>query len=520
MNFLLRTLPNSRLGAAAIASALLALPAAAQIAAAVAATPVPRAGAIAAKALAIPAAERPAPAVVLAPLDEDRLRQQDDAAGAGSPLRCGVLRPLAAIGADGGVWHLLDDGTWLWIFGVRSVGAQGLRLHLALTGAPLAGRIVVHDSTMGGETLGPLGLDGIDPEFGFYAPTLGGDVAFVECWVPDAADRPPLDLGFRVDGVVHQYRGTAALAAVPLAGASTLLPCHLDATCFPAWSAEANGVVRIDYVDPPGNYLCSASLLSRVPGDQTPLLLTAHHCGVGPAAAASMQATWFYQTAACNGAAPSFAAAKKTVGAVLLREAPLMDMRLLGLLAPPPTPATFLGWNVGLVWPEGALGTVIHHPLGSHKRLTVAQKIGETAASCVGAEAFEFIIPVGAGEIQPGSSGSPVFDAQHLVKGVTSCGSASPTCGGPDFAQFGRLDYAFPKFKPYLTPTDPVFVNSAFSGAATGSAASPFPKLMEGLFAVIAGRDLFVAAGSYPGAVTIGKPLTLKTSGGPVTIGG
>ena len=67
----------------------------------------------------------------------------------------------------------------------------------------------------------------------------------------------------------------------------------------------------------------------------------------------------------------------------------------------------------------------------------------------------------------------------------------------------------------------PIFVDFSNSGAENGSQADPFNTIMEAVTAIpVTPRTIRISGGSYPEAITISKPCTLKAwKNGSVTIG-
>jgi hypothetical protein len=121
------------------------------------------------------------------------------------------------------------------------------------------------------------------------------------------------------------------------------------------------------------------------------------------------------------------------------------------------------------------------------------------------------------GIIQPGSSGSPVFDSARLVRGTLVGGVAQ--CPSMT-ARYGRFDEAFPTLEPYLWDiADPVYVDRAFTGEERGTSENPFDSVYQASFAVIAGHEIRIKAGNYPETFRIWRPMTLKAERGTVRIG-
>jgi hypothetical protein len=256
--------------------------------------------------------------------------------------------------------------------------------------------------------------------------------------------------------------------------------------------------------------------MNRIGGDFTPLLTTAFHCGVRANNAASMLALWFFQTNSCNGTVPNLNTLPQTQGVTLLVLNNANDYTLVGLSPANLGGVLFSGWDAG-TWADGA-STIIHHPRGTFKRITFGTKNG-TWGSCIGGAGagYAIINPDGSGEIEPGSSGSPIFDTSKRIRGTGSC--ANWACGVDNGATYGRFDLAWSVLWPFLSPTDPVYLNASFAGTETGTAANPFNTLMEGNFAVLRGSEIFMQAGSYSEQLVLDKAVTLTAVGGSVVIG-
>lgn len=66
---------------------------------------------------------------------------------------------------------------------------------------------------------------------------------------------------------------------------------------------------------------------------------------------------------------------------------------------------------------------------------------------------------------------------------------------------------------------NPTYVNWAYGGASTGSAAQPWQTVGSGVYSALVGGEVRVQAGSYPENLTINKALTINALNGVVTIG-
>ncbi len=66
---------------------------------------------------------------------------------------------------------------------------------------------------------------------------------------------------------------------------------------------------------------------------------------------------------------------------------------------------------------------------------------------------------------------------------------------------------------------NPVYVNHAWGGSQTGSAANPFQRIDTGVNAALVGGEVWAASGNYLYNFNINKIVTIKTTGGTVRIG-
>lgn len=64
-----------------------------------------------------------------------------------------------------------------------------------------------------------------------------------------------------------------------------------------------------------------------------------------------------------------------------------------------------------------------------------------------------------------------------------------------------------------------VYVDGSHTGDETGAKLEPFDTVREGVAAVERGGHVYITAGSYDEAMTISRPMWLRTTGGTVTIG-
>lgn len=446
-------------------------------------------------------------------LAEDLLAQQDGE----TRMRTGIVQPALLDAAIDGTWSRLDDGRHVWTIEVHAPDSVGLRLRLERWQPIDGGEIIVYAPDDFTTAQGPITSEHHAVGRSLWTPTIWDDTIRLEYVLPKGVADAPAEAPLRIDGVLNCYNGPngppQAVGGTPTPG--TALSCHLDWRCFSSWDNEGDGVALYHFVDDGfGGFICSGAMLNRGPADFTPIFMTAWHCGVRDANVQSMEVYWGFHRASCGGAIPNVATLQRSWGVAILVNDPSTDWTLVGLDRDVGG-TNFLGWDANYL-ANGSSTASIHHPRGSWKRITFHTKNGD-GTSCIPGDAFFGSQTQGNGEIEPGSSGSPLFDSSRRVRGTTSC--ATWGCGGTDGVSHGRFDNAFPNLEPFLLPPDvQVYVDNSWGGAERGTDAQPFSTFLKGVFSVREGDTVIIDGGTYSGATTISKPMTLTSNGGSVTI--
>jgi lysyl endopeptidase len=431
-------------------------------------------------------------------------------------------------------WEVLDDGSHVAKIELESKNAGGLRIKFK---GELPKQVALRAYDQSGMVVSPfnpseLYNDETTPpsskaEKTWWAPTVWGEVAGLEWHVPAGLSIPrrlP-----KIVAIAYMYKDLAA------DGTSGLeMTCHLDVTCFAQWASEATAVARMSFIKGSGSFVCSGTLLNRAPSDFAPIFITAAHCISRQDVANTLELYWLYQRSTCNGALPSLNSVPRTSGALVLKVHINADECLLGLYQPPPV-NYYPGWDVGNTasWTTGDSATAISHPRGSHKRIAFGVKGGD------GSRPFDLdtgVIPVihvwdvnfseNLGVVETGSSGCPIFDSQHRVRGTLTGTYSFPGCP-PITYHWGRLEYAWSNMKYFLNNmASPTYVNRSVSGDNNndgdnerGTASNPFNTLREATYCVRGGDNVLLAPGNYDERFRIWRPMTLKANGGPVTLG-
>lgn len=389
------------------------------------------------------------PRITLPPLDTEGLRQQrrerelqQEPTPAGKPsdasrsrdnhrprrMEVGVVRPFRISAADG-QWLPLADGSRLWVLDVTSPGAVAVKVHFTNFLLPRGMTLQVSSP---GQTADPEEFRSRGPfaNGDFWTTAVTGDTARLalvdETGSPADSDVTAI---FSVTGVGHIYEDMRGLLYFGTPGA-----CELDAACYPDWSGSGDSVARILFNDADYYYACSATLVNNASGDFSPLLLTASHCIDSDALAQTMTAYFFYKSGSCNGTANENAAYTSSY-ATLLAATPVdsSDTSLLQILRALPTPGVWAAWTT--MDPDfSETLTGIHHPLASYRRIAFGGRITDESAA-------RYDVNWNLGITEPGSSGSPLFNANHEIVGQLHGGVSTCGVSGPD--DYGKLNAAY-----------------------------------------------------------------------------
>ena len=287
-----------------------------------------------------------------------------------------------------------------------------------------------------------------------WSPSVAGATIGFEITLPsaDARDQTTVE----IDRLSHQFRPVHQIPSPQTEesnGRNTFdhLECsHVDIQCRNV-GITRHAVARISYETNRGPFVCSGTLLNDkdVPGF-IPYFLTANHCVSTQSVADSVEAWWFYEYTTCGGTSFDSREVRTWGLADLLATSVAQDSTLLRLRHPDlPGELIYAGWS-SYDLPSGRGVYGIHHP-GGHDKKYVAGETRPREDAWIGPPYFlvkdSIPVVVTDGATEPGSSGSGLWQGEHLV-GVLS-GGRKEDCRD---ATYGRFSDFFLYARRWLSP--------------------------------------------------------------------
>jgi uncharacterized protein (TIGR03437 family) len=368
----------------------------------------------------------------------------------------GLRRPVPAAALASATATALPDGRRVVRVALGSEGAEGLRVHFEDFSAG-TGQVWVYAGPSSGAPKpaaagpytgrGPLGTGD------FWSSTVASSSVIVEFDAPAGASSQGLP--FRISAVSHQWS-----QVLPRMGTrDTAASCELDISCYPSYLQYAGGVSLYDFVAYTGGaYVCTGAMVNTTGQIPEPYMLTANHCISNAAEAQSAEFYFDYQTSSCNGPPPNFGLlGPEAVGATYLAGAAVSegDYTLLQLSSPPTS--YYFGWSATDP-PIGSQVVGIHHPEASWTRISFGTRAPDQTVDVSGTLAPANLydtVDFTQGIVEPGSSGSPLLNADGDIVGTLTAapapGPGQSVCDiQPFYATYGRFSTAYAVLQGYL----------------------------------------------------------------------
>lgn len=285
-------------------------------------------------------------------------------------------------------------------------------------------------SNSGELLLGPLSHKNNKPFGALMLQSLAGDELIIEYRTCQTDNADVLVIG----SVFYDFRNLPALLKEKSSlGYGDSGFCNVDINCPEGadWQLTKKSVCKFTY----NGWVCSGTLVNNVSGDGAPFFLTANHCISTEFDANSAVFYFNYENEVCGGTEEP--TAQTLSGSTLLATAPeqKLDFSLLKLSVTPPPhyDIYYAGWNADST--TASNGASIHHPDGDVKKISISryQPVTGNYGSSYDDNSHWQITEWASGTTEKGSSGSPLFDANHRVIGDLTGGDASCNYNYNDF---------------------------------------------------------------------------------------
>ena len=367
----------------------------------------------------------------------------------------------------------MANGDVVWRMKVTAANALGVFFIYENFHLPQGGKLFMYDE-VGQQLKGAYTARNHTKSGRFMTGMIKGQTAIIEYHEP-AASRGQANI--RINRVMQAYHADNLLSseyefnAYSAADLGDALPCHVNVNCPEGSSLQTvkRGVTRIARVFDEGIGWCSGSLVNNTSEDATPYVLSAYHCVAGYTPQYDLWRFDFnYESENCISPTeePSY---QSMLGCSFVagRQESDFSLLLLDQNVPSSYEPYFNGWNRDMAHiPTSA--AFVHHPKGDLKKIGIEYNqtsifnspiVWNNDVTTPGSHHIRAVLDVGT--IEPGSSGSPLFDQNgHIVGqlhgGNTSCDQFITYSGRIAFSWESGTE-ASSRLKDWLDP--------AFSGA-------------------------------------------------------
>lgn len=426
----------------------------------------------------------------------------------GKPPRFAIAHAVSITARDAGSWEQHGDRS-VWRYRVSAASAASLNFGFTHYRLPASAQLYVYDIGHR-QVVGPYGAEHNEPHQQLWTPIIASDDVIIELDVA-SAQRSAVELtlgrinqGYRGFGTTRANYRQPPVAQSAASGKScspdqaTSGACNMDVACLGAddpWNRprRSAGMLSMN-----GSGFCSGSLVNNTAHDGRMLFITADHCSLTPGNSPSVVVYWNYESPTCR--TPGSSASGIPVapdpnlsnsGATFLASTGVLADTALVELDTPANPAFHLHWEG---WDRSAtaascmqdrqhpastvgLCASIHHPNGDEKRITFVARDLVSGSYYAGTDLHWHaywdptppILPnipspqptsLLPGVTEPGSSGSPLFNASQRLVGVLTGGPSFCGATGEDLSDYyGKLAAAWDgggtpttRMKDYLDP--------------------------------------------------------------------
>ncbi len=330
---------------------------------------------------------------------------------------------------NSGNWHTIPGGK-IWKAIIESDSAFSLNFTLEPFVLPLGAELYFY-SADSNFVIGAITAANNRDFKKMAIQAIPGDKVIVEYFLPEGID---FQNDFVITKVGHDFKNAFGLNE---AG-----PCEVNINCPEGedWQIEKRAVARILIAN---SFYCTGALINNTNQDGRAFFLTAAHC-IHTFGDAENSVFYFnYESADCEG---NLLPLRQTIsGSQLIATGKNenLDFSLLELTETPPIEYEpyYAGWNRTPSAPVNVVS--IHHPDGDIKKISKDYDQTIEGDFGYGYDAFSHwqIQRWDVGTTEGGSSGSPLFNPEHLIVGDLTGGEAD--CNNPINDYYSRFDRAW-----------------------------------------------------------------------------
>ncbi len=374
-----------------------------------------------------------------------------------------------------GIWQQVND-QWQFKLRLESANATSLNVGMKDFFLPPSAKLWVYTDD---ESImrGPYNDSNNKAHGFFWVGDVPGDHMNIKITVRESEKK---HLSFNVDNITRGfYRYWEEPSYINKSGS-----CNVDVACSEGdgWEDEINSLGRYTFSGPSGGQLCTGQMINNTANDGKPYFLTGDHCGysnegspyilsIKQSVAASIALTWNYQSMTCRAPGSSSSGTQistsgfndRQSGATYVASNPDSDFSLVLLNEKPLSNygINYTGWDRTDTAPESAVA--IHHPDGHAKRISFENDpvfissfyglVGPGDRTHIRVDDWDL------GTTEIGSSGSGLWNADHLLIGTlhggdAACGNDEPDWYGRFYTSWDNGTAAQSRLKDWLDPGD------------------------------------------------------------------
>ncbi|MCH2140345.1 MAG: hypothetical protein MK100_04845 [Phycisphaerales bacterium] len=377
--------------------------------------------------------------------DYMRLAQEDAIRDAeGLPARIAVPHEVSYTPSTSGTWELIEEDRMMWRLRVLSPGAVHLNFGFGQFELPSSAELTIY-SYDGYDVMLPITAAQNPASGEHWTRVVHGEEVVIEITV-DLDERPFVEDAIELTAINEGYRGMGGGDGATTRGSSEA--CNVDVVCplGDDWWSEipSVGVYTIN-----GFLTCTGVMINNTNQDETPYFLTANHCGIGNNNDQSVVVYWNHQNSYCrtpgsgdSGGNGNGNYNQYTSGSQYLVSGNNSDYCLIRLNNDPNSAweVTFSGWSRSTSTPSPGVG--IHHPNTAEKRISSVDYTYSNGPY--------WGVNWGEGRTYYGSSGSPLYNANHQIVGQLYGGSSF--CDNDLDDVYGKFSTSWSGLQQYLDP--------------------------------------------------------------------